>query len=129
MGRARASNDDPVFTKFTAAALAEGGGAKAINLADGIGTGSRVGQSPVVRTSNCCRFMTSRCFSRFRDATRWRSPYNEEGRLNAAGISPTLAREPPWPLKTPSSSQQQMIRIFVPLTAKKQDWLLGYKEE
>jgi len=52
MGRARASNDDLVFTKFTAAALAEGGGAKAINLADGIGTGSRVGQSPVVRTSN-----------------------------------------------------------------------------
>ena len=25
--------------------------------------------------------------------------------------------------------QQQMIRIFVPLTAKKQDWLLGYKVE
>jgi hypothetical protein len=124
MGRARGSNDDPVFTKFTAAALAEGGGAKAINLADGTGTGSR--QSLVVRTSNCCRFMTSRCFSRFRDAT---SPYNEEGRLNAAGISPTPAREPPWPLKTPSSSQQQMIRIFVPLTAKKQDWLLGYKGE
>jgi hypothetical protein len=23
--------------------------------------------------------------------------------------------------------QQQMIRIFVPLTAKKPDWLLGYK--
>jgi hypothetical protein len=42
MDRARGSNDDPVFTKFTAAALAEGGGAKAINLADGTGTGSRV---------------------------------------------------------------------------------------
>jgi hypothetical protein len=48
MGRARGSNDDPVFTKFTAAALAEGGGAKLIDLADGTGTGSRVGQSPVV---------------------------------------------------------------------------------
>jgi hypothetical protein len=46
MDRARGSNDDPVFTKFTA--LAEGGGEKAINLADGTVTGSRVGQSPVV---------------------------------------------------------------------------------
>jgi 2-polyprenyl-6-methoxyphenol hydroxylase-like FAD-dependent oxidoreductase len=25
--------------------------------------------------------------------------------------------------------QQQMTRIFVPLTAKKQDWLLGYRVE
>jgi hypothetical protein len=59
--------------------------------------------------------MTSRCFSRFRDATRWRAPYNEEGRLKAAGISARRRRK--YSL-TPSSLRGKNDRCLTAISSE-----------
>jgi 2-polyprenyl-6-methoxyphenol hydroxylase-like FAD-dependent oxidoreductase len=59
--------------------------------------------------------------------------------FTSSNAAPAPTRSSPWAAATPSANknsppfaywfQQQMIHLFFPLTAKKRDWLLGYKVE